>query len=199
MDHESWARARKLELRSSFARPVAKDEATAPQLEALYRNLEKLLPPGQGSVAGFLSLKTEPDLRPFFLRANQDWCFPRVQGPGPLAFYRSQTFAVGSLGVQEPVPDPAGRVSAEDVSVFLVPGLVFDWQGGRLGRGRGYYDQTLSKSSGVRIGVCWSHRVLMNDKVPMVKDAPHDVPMDWLVTEKFIVKCGFGIAERNVS
>ena len=58
--------------------------------------------------------------------------------------------------------------------------MAFDYQGGRLGRGKGYYDRYLQERDGVRIGVAWSELVF--EKTPVES---HDCHMDFIITEKF--------------
>jgi 5-formyltetrahydrofolate cyclo-ligase len=60
----------------------------------------------------------------------------------------------------------------------LVPGVLFDRHGGRLGHGKGYYDTLLRGQSMYRIGVTLARRVI--EQVPTTVD---DVRMDALVTE----------------
>ena len=94
----------------------------------------------------------------------------------------------GLYGILEP-KDQAGMnydICRAANSVVLVPGIAFDREGNRLGRGKGYYDTFLSlpgMSECTKIGICWSLQV--TDKVP-VKD--NDVPMDWICHEDGIIE-----------
>jgi 5-formyltetrahydrofolate cyclo-ligase len=63
---------------------------------------------------------------------------------------------------------------------LLIPGLAFDLKGGRLGRGKGYYDRYLHHHKAKRIGLAWSEQVL--EKVPADE---RDCRMDYIVTEHF--------------
>lgn len=94
--------------------------------------------------------------------------------------------AVSSRGMRVP---PAGErpLSTADLvgSVCLVPGLVFDGEGYRVGYGAGYYDEFLSLYSGEKIGLVRSMQVSSN---PLPHDA-HDVPVDVLVTEGSVWRC----------
>ena len=62
------------------------------------------------------------------------------------------------------------------VDVVLVPGVAFDAEGHRLGRGRGYYDRFLRTCKARTIGVCFDFQKV--DEVPV--DA-FDVTIDEVV------------------
>jgi 5-formyltetrahydrofolate cyclo-ligase len=91
----------------------------------------------------------------------------------------------GHHGIRE--PEVRVPVMPWDVNAFVLPGLVFDVFGGRLGYGAGYYDQILAKASrnALKIAVCYDWQVL-DTPVPQ---EPHDIPMDWIVTEKRAIRC----------
>lgn len=59
----------------------------------------------------------------------------------------------------------------------LVPGIAFDTSGGRLGRGKGYYDRLLRSCGGVTCGVGAEEQRV--EQVPM---EAHDVRLDRVVT-----------------
>ncbi len=136
------------------------------------------------SIMGFASINNEVDLH-FFLeeQANQGKTIllPRVESGGALAaieFTNWQNTRLGAFNVREPV---GIAVAAIDIDVVIVPGLVFDGHGFRLGYGKGYYDRflkLLSKNTFI-CGVCYDFQVVDNV-------CPHagDVSIHWIVTEK---------------
>jgi 5-formyltetrahydrofolate cyclo-ligase len=63
------------------------------------------------------------------------------------------------------------------LDLILVPGVAFDLQGRRLGRGKGYYDQLLGALHGTRCGVAFDQQVV--DEIPM---APHDMTLHCILT-----------------
>ncbi len=142
-------------------------------------------------VAAFASLPDEIDTAPLLGglgRAGKRILLPRVRG-GTLEFARfdpGEALATGRYGVRE--PDPGTPASALDpASLVLVPGLGFDPTGGRLGRGRGYYDRALAslraRGGPTRIvGVGFALQVL--EHVPMTE---RDVRVDGLLTETGLV------------
>ena len=50
----------------------------------------------------------------------------------------------GTYGIAQPHFDPDKALALKDLDVVVVPGLAFDKQNHRLGRGKGYYDRFLS-------------------------------------------------------
>jgi 5-formyltetrahydrofolate cyclo-ligase len=78
-------------------------------------------------------------------------------------------------------PAAAPVVPLAEIDLAVVPGVAFDPQGGRLGRGRGHYDATLSllRPGAARVGIAFEVQV-----VPGVPGESHDVPLDAVVTEK---------------
>jgi 5-formyltetrahydrofolate cyclo-ligase len=80
--------------------------------------------------------------------------------------------------------------SASEVvpGLILIPGIAFSATGDRLGRGKGFYDKYLGKPKfkGVKIGICFSIQLV--DSIPTEE---HDVALDYIVTEKEIIKCKY--------
>lgn len=76
-----------------------------------------------------------------------------------------------------PVPDGTEVVRPE---ALLIPPVGFDAQGYRLGYGGGYFDRTLAAMvpQPLKIGVAFEL-----SRIPTIYPQPHDVPMDFIVTE----------------
>lgn len=71
-------------------------------------------------------------------------------------------------------------------SVFFIPLLAFDREGGRLGYGGGFYDRTLAaQPDGLRIGCAFTAQQV--DAVPM---GPYDIRLAAVATEHGIIRCG---------
>mmetsp|Transcript_7128 Transcript_7128/g.6109 ORF Transcript_7128/g.6109 Transcript_7128/m.6109 type:complete len:154 (-) Transcript_7128:32-493(-) len=73
----------------------------------------------------------------------------------------------------------------DSLDLILVPGLAFDENCQRLGRGKGYYDRYLSRwmSRPVLIGVAFECQIV--DRIPVSRS---DVPVDYVVTESRIIQ-----------
>lgn len=83
--------------------------------------------------------------------------------------------AVGAFGILEPTGQTFTPL--DDIDAVVVPGMAFDREGHRLGRGKGYYDRFLARVPHTyKIGVCFRHRLL--DTVPCDE---HDIRMDLVV------------------
>lgn len=83
--------------------------------------------------------------------------------------------APGSYGIMEPTGTTYTAYSRIDVAV--VPGMAFDPQGHRLGRGKGYYDRFLPKAANAyKIGLCFDFQ-----KVEAVPSDLNDVTMDYII------------------
>jgi 5-formyltetrahydrofolate cyclo-ligase len=67
----------------------------------------------------------------------------------------------------------------DSIDLVIVPGVAFDTQGNRLGRGKGYYDRFLPKVPAHKIGLCFAFQYFEN----IVHDI-HDVKMDEVVYAK---------------
>lgn len=82
----------------------------------------------------------------------------------------------GMYGIPEPGRD-APTVRADLIDFALVPGLSFDSEGGRLGKGAGYYDRFLAETKAFTLGLCPAQNAV--DRVPM---EPWDIHVDAVLT-----------------
>jgi len=131
----------------------------------------------------YLSTTGEPDTRALIehsLGQGKRVALPRVAGRGVMEAL--EIFALGGLvpgryGIPEPPPD-SPPLTPETIDLAIVPGLVFDRQGGRLGRGGGYYDRFLAGYSGFSLGLCYSP--FLAEALPL---GAHDKRVTAVITE----------------
>ncbi|MDD5199107.1 MAG: 5-formyltetrahydrofolate cyclo-ligase [Terrimicrobiaceae bacterium] len=133
-----------------------------------------------GMIFGFVPMRSEPDWLP--RGAKQRVAVPRVEGDR-LVFHRVEglwELARGPFGAREPAADETTRVEAGEAEIVLVPGVAFDREGTRLGRGRGFYDRFLADPAlaARRIAICFACQIV--ERVPV---EPHDAEVDALLTE----------------
>jgi len=101
--------------------------------------------------------------------------------------------APGQFNILEPRRElraqPDRLLDARQMDLVGVPGVAFDRRGGRLGHGRGYYDELLKRlrPDVPRIGLAYECQLF--DEIPML---PHDVPMHRVITERMVYGKGMG-------
>ena len=89
-----------------------------------------------------------------------------------------QDLQAGAYGILEPIG--ALFTDYEKIDVAIVPGMAFDAEGHRLGRGKGYYDRFLSRVPYIyKIGLCFSWQM-----VEQVPNDEHDVVMNEVLVVK---------------
>jgi len=107
---------------------------------------------------------------------------PRVDGESlSIGLYKGAgSLSEGAFGIQEPVE--CAEVSYIDIAVL--PGVAFDKSLNRVGYGKGYYDRLLGAVRvGVTVGFAFECQLF-----ELIDSEAHDVPVDVLVTEKYIYR-----------
>lgn len=93
----------------------------------------------------------------------------------------------GTYGIREPAPGKIRPVPVAEVDQVIVPGVVFDEQGQRLGYGGGYYDRFLPRLRRDAIKVALAFELqICPDLTSLLDD--HDQPVDLVITEDRIIK-----------
>ncbi len=85
----------------------------------------------------------------------------------------------GPYGIYQPKKQFIRKVLLKTIDLIIVPGVAFDRQGNRLGRGGGYFDRFLSKLKKYDIpmfGLAFKCQVL--NKLPVLS---HDIPVTKLI------------------
>jgi len=94
----------------------------------------------------------------------------------------------GAFNVPEPKPSYLRPVPSRECDMIIVPGVVFDMHGYRLGFGGGYYDRLLCEISSPRLGIPFvglAYELQVVDKLPHTR---HDMAVHILVTEKRVLR-----------
>ncbi len=88
----------------------------------------------------------------------------------------------GTYGIFEPDENlPKYDRESGEPAACIIPALVYDKKGYRLGYGKGYYDRYLSSYTGTKVGMIYNDFIL--DTVPRGR---FDLAVDFLVTENGI-------------
>lgn len=174
----------KQELRASIRSLLAHltPEQRAEESRVLCHLLLDRIPPDARSICAFAPLTDEPDIIPALetLIARQvELSLPRVTAES-MTFHQISGFSELTKGPQgflepaanAPVPDPLA------IDLVLVPGVAFDEQGNRLGRGQGHYDRWIGRQRALvpqtRFwGIAFSCQMV--DHIPT---EPHDARLD---------------------
>ena len=89
----------------------------------------------------------------------------------------------GGYGIYEPADTTpySGKID-----LVLLPGLVFNRNGARIGYGKGYYDKFLSlQTTAYKVGLAYQCQIC-----GLAFGEPHDIRLDRIVTEKGGIVCG---------
>ena len=86
----------------------------------------------------------------------------------------------GAWGIQEPAADSARHVPAGKVDCVVVPGVVFDRENHRIGKGKVFYDRFLAKLNPdtFKVGLAFDFQV-----VDKISNDPHDKKCDLVLTD----------------
>ncbi|MBQ2788965.1 MAG: 5-formyltetrahydrofolate cyclo-ligase [Thermoguttaceae bacterium] len=124
---------------------------------------------------------------PSFVAANAapaDAEFSDRDAFAPERAFRLPNLETGAFGIWEPRSDPSRLLPADAFDLVFVPGLAFDLDGGRLGRGAGFYDRflaTLPPKTRL-VGVALDEQIV--EKTPRDR---FDLPVDALATPSRLV------------
>ena len=131
----------------------------------------------------YMPLGNETDTTKIIKKAYKDGkrvVFPVTEKKGgvitPCYADETAVFEKGAFNVNE--PQNGTKVEPCDIDVILVPGIVFDHKGTRIGFGKGCYDRLLKDTDAIKVGFCYDFQIC--DNIPAEK---YDVNMDFLVTE----------------
>lgn len=132
-----------------------------------------------------LSQSIEWDTRPIIKRAWDEGkqvavpkCLPKTK---EMEFYLIKSFdqlELAYFNIMEPLPDKTKKVQSNKIDLLVVPGLVFDQKGYRIGFGGGYYDRYLTRFKNNTVSLLSSYQ--LKDEIPRME---HDLPVQYLITE----------------
>ncbi|WP_377888490.1 5-formyltetrahydrofolate cyclo-ligase [Alkalihalobacillus sp. R86527] len=86
------------------------------------------------------------------------------------------------FGLQEPKPELTEECTPEQIQLLIVPGLLFDERGYRIGFGGGYYDRFLQKYSNKTVSLAYGFQLVK--EIPV---EPFDLPVGALITDETIM------------
>lgn len=90
---------------------------------------------------------------------------------------KSTKLIEGHYGIAE--PSSGDLVDPQDIDLLILPLLIFDSKGYRVGYGKGYYDRFLKRCQpqAIKVGLCFF------PPIKAIEDLnEHDVPLDYCIT-----------------
>lgn len=140
----------------------------------------------------FVSMPTEVDTFPLLsgLTAGNSIIVPYCESGEivPLRIFSiDELQPSAAMNLLEPKPiyrnDAARHVLLNQIDLLLVPGLAFDRQGNRLGRGKGYYDRFLRKLPAETCTLGLAFEEMVYEEIPHDEN---DSPVNKVITETHI-------------
>ena len=184
-------RKRKEEIRKEITRRLREqDSALRDERSRIIQ--EKLLSSDEfracRTVMTYVSLPTEVDTYHFIeeaLKLGKRVAVPFIE-PGDPTIRACELTSIdclekGPFGIYQPKEDLAREITLKEIELVVVPLIAFDSSNMRLGRGKGYYDNFLSKeelSSSRSIGLAFHFQAV--DSLP---SDPHDRPVSRVITD----------------
>ncbi len=98
---------------------------------------------------------------------------------------RLEELQEGAFGILEPCPTGVDH-QADEADMIVIPGVVFDLTGHRIGYGKGFYDRFLRHPDcrADLVGLCHDFQ-LTDEAIPA---DVHDIPMDIIVSDTRIIR-----------
>jgi len=176
------------EIKKALRRAVKERKARLSQEELLQRSVkifekvEQLSIFQEASVVlAYWALPGEVQTQDFILKwfQHKTILLPVIDGENLLLrpFLGMDKMAVqNSLGIAEPLGE--NYTAFDNIDLAIIPGIAFDRNNNRLGRGKAYYDRLLTRFKTFRLGVCFNFQIF--DQIPAGR---HDIPMDMVLTD----------------
>ncbi len=169
----------KSELRKEVARKINEIEDRPERNKLLLEKFKNYISTRNellnGYVLSYMPLPDEPDISGLHGLFNR-LALPLIVGDGVMQARAvrdlSGDLVEGSYGILEPGRD-TGVVEPSEISLIIVPGRAFTEEGARLGRGKGFYDRYLKRTSAIKIALAYREQIY-----PGIITEDNDVAMD---------------------
>lgn len=176
---------------------LANSRAIVARLKTYAPLLELLAGRPEAPIGLYAAFRGEPDIRPltpFLTGLGARVAFPAIvaapegrclrfglyEQDGPLRLF----LCPGHFGVSEP-PAASLLPFGAPMSALIMPGVAFDRQGGRLGFGKGFYDQAIAAQPRRPLLIAVAHPFqLLDEPLPA---AAHDQRVDCIILPDRVV------------
>jgi len=153
-----------------------------------------------GSVALYSPTGNEvatEEIRDDALKSNKKLFYPKLGGgenPALIRVESARELKPGRHGILEPIGEKAMSKEDQERLVVFVPGLAFDPQGNRLGRGKGWYDRVLKLLGDGPTFVALAYELQIVEQVPAEE---WDRKVHHIITERRIMDCGDALSRSG--
>lgn len=153
-----------------------------------------------GSVALYSPTGNEvatEEIRDDALKSNKKLFYPKPGGGENLTLIRVESageLKPGRHGILEPIGEKAMAKEDQERLVVFVPGLAFDPQGNRLGRGKGWYDRVFKLLGDGPTFVALAYELQIVEQVPAEE---WDRKVHHIITERRIIDCGDALSRSG--
>lgn len=142
------------------------------------------------SIGVTVSQGFEWNTRPIIERAWQDGkvvavpkCEPKAK---KLHFYKLESYDQLEkvyYGLLEPNPEQSTPIDKNDIELLIVPGVVYNQEGYRIGFGGGFYDRFLVDFKNEMVSLLSTYQLAEDILVES-----HDIPVNHMITEEGLIK-----------
>jgi len=186
----AWRRARRVALLE--ARTALTSSAHRAASAEIFKHLTTLFAPFPRSLIGaYWPFRREYNILAFLewlTERRHEVALPVVLGKGmPLEFRRWTRDMEMVSGVYD-IPYPASGDPVKP-AILIIPMVGFDEAGFRLGYGGGFYDRTIAACAEKPLCVGTGFEL---GRLATIYPLPHDIPMDYVVTEQGLYRRGPG-------
>lgn len=139
----------------------------------------------------YISFGTEINTKPIIEKAleeNKNIYIPKIyktdRSMKAIKLNSFKELKENSIGILEPIQD-GEYIDKKKIDLIIVPGVVFDKEGNRIGYGGGYYDRYLSDIKEVSNKIALAYELQVLD---FIGEEKHDIKVDYIITEEKIIK-----------
>lgn len=117
------------------------------------------------------------------LSQNKKVILPKINGDNLLAcqIKKNQTYELNSFGVEE--PKSCHEINPKEIDIAIIPMLICDEHGHRIGYGGGFYDRFLKDLNITKVGINFFKPL---ENISLKEE--HDIPLDYLITPNLFLK-----------
>lgn len=137
------------------------------------------------NIAIYYPCKNELDLRKLLTFNNKNFYLPKTNQNSEISFHKYDKnckLEPDIYGILSPLTPP---IQENKIDLYVIPALLVDKNGYRIGYGKGCYDCYFNKNAINAIKVVFIPEELLIDKIPYEN---HDTRVDVIITQSQIIK-----------